>query len=79
MFSLPFVYNLIYGASTWTLTKILESKLDGTYTRMLRTALNISWRQHPTKVQLYGNIPPLTTIFRERRMQRLESKARTYK
>ena len=58
-----------YGAITWTLTKTLESKLDGTYTRMLRTALNLSWRKHPTKVQLYGNIPPLTTILRERRMR----------
>ena len=59
--------------STWTLvrtlTKTLESKLDGTYTRMLITALNLSWRQHPTKVQLYGNIHPLTTIFREHRMR----------
>ena len=53
----------MYGAITWTLTKTLESKLDETYTRMLRTALNLSWRQ------LYGNIPPLTTILRERRMR----------
>ena len=53
---------LLYGATTWTLTKYLESKLDGTYTRMLRAILNISWREHPTKEQLYGPIPAISKI-----------------
>ena len=44
---------------TWTLTKRLEKKLDGSYTRMLRAILNKSWRQHPTKLQLYGHLPPI--------------------
>ena len=35
---------LLYGCSTWTLTKRLEKKLDGNYTRMLRAVLNKSWR-----------------------------------
>ena len=48
---------LIYGSTAWTLTKHLEDKLDGTYTRMLRAILNKSWKQHPTNDQLYGNIP----------------------
>ena len=39
---------LLYGSVTWTLTKHLELRLNGTYTRMLRAALNISWKQHPT-------------------------------
>ena len=39
----------LYGCTTWTLTKWLEKKLDGNYTRMLRAILNKSWRQHPTK------------------------------
>ena len=39
---------LLYGCTTWTLTKRLEKKLDGNYTRMLRAILNKSWRQHPT-------------------------------
>ena len=38
---------LLYGCTTWTLTKRLEKKLDGKYTRMLRAILNKSWRQHP--------------------------------
>ena len=31
---------LLYGCTTWTLTKRLEKKLDGNYTRMLRAILN---------------------------------------
>ena len=60
---------LVYGSSTWTLTKHLEKKLDGTYTRMLRAALNISWKQHPTNTELYGKIPPLSNSIQERRMR----------
>ena len=45
---------LLYGCTTWTLTKRPEKKVDGNYTRMLRVILNRSWRQHPTKHQLYG-------------------------
>ena len=51
---------LLYGCTTWTLIKRLEKKLDGNYTRMLRAILNKSWRQHPTKDQLYGHLPPIT-------------------
>ena len=50
---------LLYGYTTWTLTKLMEKKLDGNCTRMLRTVLNKSWRQHPTKQQLYGHILPI--------------------
>ena len=35
---------LLYGCTTWTLTKRLEKKLDGNYTRMLWAILNKSWR-----------------------------------
>ena len=51
---------LLYGGTTWTLTKRMEKKLDSNYTRMLQTILNKSWRQHPTKHQLYGHLPPNT-------------------
>ena len=27
---------------------------------MLRATLNKSWRQHPTRHQLYGHLPPIT-------------------
>ena len=46
------VLILLYGCTTWTLTKQLEKKLDSNYTRMLRAILNKSWLQHPTRHQL---------------------------
>ena len=58
---------LLYGFTTWTLTKRLEKKLDGNYTRMLRAILNKSWRQHPTRHQLYGHLPPITKTIQVRR------------
>ena len=58
---------LLYGCSTWTLTKRLEKKLDGNYTRMLRAILNKSWRQQPTRHQLYGHLPPITKTIQVRR------------
>ena len=58
---------LLYGCTTWTQTKRLEKKLDTNYTRMLRATLNKSWRQHPTKHQLYGHLPPTTKTIQIRR------------
>ena len=60
---------LLYGCTTWTLTKRLEKKLDGNYTRMLRAILNKSWRQHPTRHQLYGPLPPITKTIQVRRIR----------
>ena len=53
---------VLYGRTTWTLTKRLEKKLDGNYTRMLRAILNKSWWQHPRKHLLYGHLPPIMKI-----------------
>ena len=60
-FQAAVVSILLYGCTTWTLTKRLERRLDGNYTRMLRAVLNKSWRQHPTRLQLYGHFPPPIT------------------
>ena len=57
---------LLYGCTTWTLTKQLEKKLDGNYTRMLRAILNKCWRQHHTRHQLYGHQPPITKTIQVR-------------
>ena len=43
-FQAAVVSILLYGCTTWTLTKWLEKKLDGNYTRMLRAILNKSWQ-----------------------------------
>ena len=65
-FQAAIVSILLYGCTTWTLTKRLEKKLDGNNTRMLQTILNKSWRQHPTKQQLYGHLPSITKIIQAR-------------
>ena len=65
-FQAAVVSILLYGCTTWTLTKQLEKKLDGNYTRMLRAILNKSWWQHPTRHQLYGHQPPFTKTIRVR-------------
>ena len=57
---------LLYGCTTWTLTKRLEKKLDGNYTRMLWAILNKSRRQHPTRHQLCGHLPPITKTIQVR-------------
>ena len=62
-----FVSSLLYGCTTWTLTKRLEKKLDGNYIRMLQAIVNKSWWQHPTKHQLYGHLPPITKTIQVRR------------
>ena len=66
-FQAAVVSILQYGCTTWTLTKRLEKKLEGNYTKMLRAILNKSWRQHPTKHQLYGHQLPITQTIQVRR------------
>ena len=57
---------LLYGCTTWALSKHMEKKLDGNYTRMLRAILNKSWRQHATKQRLHGHLPPITKTIKIR-------------
>ena len=66
-----------YGNQTWLIKwnavssrqrlYRLEKKLDSNYTRMLSAILNKSWRQHPTRHQLYGHLPPITKTIQVRR------------
>ena len=57
---------LLYGCTTWTLTKHMQKKLNGNYTRMLLAKLNKSGRQHPTKQQLYSHLPSFTKTIKIR-------------
>ena len=66
-FQAAVVSILLYGCTTWTLTKRIEKKLDGNYTKVLRAILNKSWRQHHMKQQLYGHLPPITKTLKIRR------------
>ena len=53
---------LLYGCTTWTLTKRIEKKLDGNCTRILRAILKKFWKQHPAIQQLYGSVLGVTVI-----------------
>ena len=66
-FQAAVVSILLYGCTTWALTKRMAKKLDGNYTRMQRAILNKSWRQHSTKQQMYGHLPPATKTIKVRR------------
>ena len=66
-FQAAIVSILLYGCTTWMLTKRMEKKLDDNYTRMLQAILNRSWRQHPTKQQLYGHLLLFTETIQVRR------------
>ena len=54
------VLSILLYECTWKLTKHLEKKLDGNCTRMPQAILNKSWKQHPTKQQLYGHLFPIS-------------------
>ena len=60
---------LLYGSESWTLTPAMVKSLDGCYTRMLRTAFNVSWRDHLTNEELYRNIPKVSAKVTSRRLQ----------
>ena len=47
---------------TWTLSKKIEKRLDGTYTRLLVRVQNISWKTHPIKALIYNNVPPVSRL-----------------
>ena len=59
--------SIVWNTFSCSVTKRLEKKLDGNYTRMLRAILNKSWQQHPTRHQLYGHLPPITKTIQVRR------------
>ena len=58
---------LLYGCTSYTVRKQLEKKLNGNYTMMLRTVMNKSGKQYPTKQQLYGYLLPISQTIRARR------------
>ena len=71
-FQAAVVSILLYGCTSWTLTKRLEKKLDDNYTRMLREILIKPWWQHPTRHQLYGHLLTITKTIQVRRTRYAE-------
>ena len=66
-----------------TLTKCTEIKLGGNCTRMLRAILNKSWKQPPTKQQMYHHLLPISKNHPSKTNKicgiLLEKQGRTYK
>ena len=60
---------LLYGAETWTISKTMEKRLDGCYTRMLRMAYNVSWKDKITNEELYNGLPKISSKVAERRLK----------
>ena len=56
---------LLYGAKTWTMTKTMNSENDGTYTRLLRHALNINWRQHVATKNLFRDLHKISSVIHQ--------------
>ena len=55
---------LLYGCTTWTLTKQLEKKLDGNYTRMLRAILTSPGSNTPQDTNCMATCPLSRKIFK---------------
>ena len=60
---------LLYGSETWTINVSLRKKIDGCYTRLLRMASNISWKEKLTNDKLYRGMPKISEIIKQRRMR----------
>ena len=47
----------------------MSNRLDGTYTRMLRAVLGVSWKDHKSNNELHGNLSRITSTLRVRRLK----------
>ena len=61
-----FKSKLLYGSETWTMSKQLEKRLDGTYTRLLMRVQNIDWK-HFTLEQIYVSLPKASHVVKSLR------------
>ena len=59
----------LYRCEAWTLAKALEKLLDRCYRCILRAALKISWRQHMSNNELYGELLRVSSKVAARRME----------
>ena len=66
LFKTCFENILLYGSGKSTISKQLEKRLDGTYTRLLMRVQKINWKQHFTPEQIYGNPSKVSDFVRMR-------------
>ena len=55
---------LLYRSETWTVNVSLRKKIDGCYTRLLRMAFNILWKEKLTNDKLYIGMLNISEIIK---------------
>ena len=58
-----------YGPETWTTTNTMNKRIYGCYTRLLRMALNISWKDKINNITLYNGLSRISEVIKERRLK----------
>lgn len=59
----------LYGCESWIPNLSLMKRVDGGYTRLLRSALGLTWKSMTRKEVLYGDLPPVSTKVNQKRLQ----------
>ena len=59
----------LYGSAAWTLTETLAKRIDGCFTRLLRSALGFTWRDHVNNKELYAEVPKATDTIKQKRLK----------
>ncbi|KAL5255427.1 hypothetical protein ACHWQZ_G010854 [Mnemiopsis leidyi] len=70
---------LLYGSETWTISQAMAKRINGSYSRMLRMALNIRWPNVISNADLFGSIPMPTVMIAKRRMRLVYDLIRSYR
>jgi hypothetical protein len=60
---------LFYNATTWNISPSLETKITGSYHKLLRYALNVHYSQHLTNDEVFANIPYVPVNIRLRKLR----------
>jgi len=58
----------LYSSATWVLDAKMEAALNGCYTRMLRFVKGLSFEDHPTIEDIYGDMPTVVRLIAQRRL-----------
>ena len=57
---------LLYGSECWTIDPTIRKQIDGCYTRLLRMATNISWKDKVTNIQQYSGMLKISEVIKKK-------------